>query len=473
MRNKKGYHIIRSIVNEERFSNYYCYYLFWVAVGYYLWKKILSITGYRFHPTDFELLHFYLQNKNLGRDSLVQAIAEVEDICGLEPWQLPGHSNIHSGDQVWYFFYRPSFKYRNSSRINRTTSKGYWKPTGKPRQIMARDMKTVIGKKKTLVFYKGRVGDQDKIKTGWIMNEYELNSTDLSNQTTFVLCKLKRKFGKDEVSCIEECQSSHYLPPNLGNYIENNANEAEAARCLTDKEDPNKMLEQVEVLDEHQGLEHQSMELWNSYLVSGSPSTGGTGSLPFVFGNLVAEYAIPNLPSVTGIPIEQEVPQDQSSTNEQGSNLGNLLPADERSNRYHLVIDNDGSTMPSNSRTDTAEDSVQIDLSNLAGPSMDEIFGKLEALEEVQGNSCGQTFDDWTLDAGISEDRKTPDAFDNQPSINEEQHLTCIDSLCCAGMMNSPHAVNMSRKRLRTDDEDLVWTSIPSNTERTLSPSLS
>ncbi|KAE8697993.1 histidine-containing phosphotransfer protein 1-like [Hibiscus syriacus] len=456
MRNKKGYHIIRSIANEERFSNYYCYYLFWVAVGYYLWKKILSITGYRFHPTDFELLHFYLHNKNLGRDSLVQAIAEVEDICGLEPWQLPGHSNIHSGDQVWYFFYRPSFKYQNSSRINRTTSEGYWKPTGKPRKIMARDMETEIGKKRTLVFYKGRVSDHEKIKTGWIMHEYELTATDLPNQTTFVLCKLKRKFGKDEVSCIEECQSSHYLPPNLGNYIENNANEAKAARCLTDREDPNKMLEQVEVLDDHQGLEHQSMELWNSYLVSGCPNTG---SLPFDFRNLDAEYAIPIHPSVNEIPIEQEEPQNQSSTNEQGRNLGNVVPSNERSNQY------DRSTMPSNSRTDTAEDSVQIDLSNSVGPSMDEIFGKLEALPEVngfvQGNSCGQMFDDWPLDYRMSEDGNTWDAFDNQTSINEEQNLTGIDSersLCCAGILDSPHAVNMSRKRLRTDYEDLVWT---------------
>ncbi|GMI66712.1 hypothetical protein HRI_000340500 [Hibiscus trionum] len=455
MRNKKGYHIIRPIANEERFSNYYCYYLFWVAVGYYLWKKILSITGYRFHPTDFELLHFYLHNKNLGRDSLVQAIAEVEDICGLEPWQLPGHSNIHSGDQVWYFFYRPCFKYQNSSRINRTTNDGYWKPTGKPRKIMARDMETEIGKKKTLVFYKGRVGDHNKIKTGWIMHEYELTAAH-PNQATFVLCKLKRKFGKDEVSCIEECPSSHYLPPNLGNYIKTNANEAEAARCLTDKADPNKMLEQVEVLDEHEGLEHQSMELLNSYLVSGWPSTDDTGYLPFDFGKLVAENAIPNHPSVTEIPIEQEVPQDQSGTDEQDNNLGNLVPADERSNQTDLVVDNEGSTMPSNSRTDTAEDSIQIDLSNFAEPSMDEIFAELEALPEVQGNSNGQMFDDM-----MSEDRKIHDAFDNQSGINEEQHLTAIGSdrsLCCAGVTESAHAINISRKRSRTGYEDLVWT---------------
>ncbi|KAK8711413.1 hypothetical protein V6N13_146695 [Hibiscus sabdariffa] len=387
MRNKKGYQII---ANEERFSNYPCYFLVWVAVGYYLWKKILGITGYRFHPTDFELLHFYLQNKNLGRDSLVQAIAEVDDICGLEPWQLPGHSNIHSGDQVWYFFHRPSFKYQNSSRINRTTNEGYWKPTGKPRKIMARDMATEIGKKKTLVFYKGHV---DKIKTGWIMHEYELIAT-LPNQTTFVLCKLKRKFEKDEVSCIEECQSSQYLPPNLGNYIENNANEAEAARCLTDKADPNKMLAQVEVHCCHYP---------------------------------VAENAIRNNPSVTEIPIEQEAPQEQSGSNE-------------RSNQHNSTVD----TIPSISKDDTAENSVQMDfISNMAGPSMDEVFEKLEGLAEVKGNSCGQVLDDW-----ISE---YLNAFEDQPSsIHEEQNLTALNNLSCADMMESPQAINLSRKKSRT-----------------------
>ncbi|KAL4355568.1 hypothetical protein GQ457_06G030960 [Hibiscus cannabinus] len=436
MRNKKGYQII---ANEERFSNYHCYFLVWVAVGYYLWKKILGITGYRFHPTDFELLHFYLQNKNLGRDSLVQAIAEVDDICGLEPWQLPGHSNIHSGDQVWYFFYRPSFKFKNSSRINRTTNQGYWKPTGKPRKIMARDMATEIGKKKTLVFYKGRI---DKIKTGWIMHEYELIAT-LPNQTTFVLCKLKRNFEKDEVSCIEECRSSQYLPPNLGNYIENNENEAEAARCLTDKADPNKMLAHVEALDDHEGLEleHHSMESWNSYLVSDLPINEGCRYL-------VAENAIRNNPLVTEIPIEQEAPQDPSGSNEQGSNIGNPVPADERSNQHNSTVDDDGYSIPSNSKDNTAENSVQMDfISNMAGPSMDEVFEKLEALAEVngsvKGNSCGQVLDDWI--SGYL------NAFEDQPSsIHEEQNLTALNNLSCADMMESPHAINLSRKKSRT-----------------------
>ncbi|TYI00190.1 hypothetical protein ES332_A11G115900v1 [Gossypium tomentosum] len=439
MRNKKGYHIIHPIPNEERFSSYYCYYLFWVAVGYYLWKKILTITGYRFHPTDFELLHYYLLNKNLGRDSLVQAIAELEDICGLEPWQLPGHSNIQSGDHVWYFFYRPSFKYQNGSRINRTTNEGYWKPTGKPRVIMARDQDIEIGKKRTLVFHKGRVNDNIKMKTGWIMHEYQLTAT-LPNQATFVLCKLKRKFGKAEVSCIEEGQPSHYLPPNLGNYIANNANQAEAARCLTANSDPNEMLTQLEALNDHEELEHQSIEWWNSYVGGGFPKHDGSGD----FGTHGAENAIPNHHLLTEITMGQEVLQDQSGTNEQDiSNLGDLGPGDERSNQHKLVMDDDGCNMPSNSENDTAEDSVKMDLSTFAGPSTDEeVFAGLEALPEAQGNRIGQMIDDWILDEGIR------NAFDNQCS-REEQNPTPITGGC--NLSFAPDALNIPRKRSRTD----------------------
>ena len=45
--------------------------------------------GYRFHPTDKELVDHYLWNKILDRDSLVQAIKEVDGIFNKDPWELP------------------------------------------------------------------------------------------------------------------------------------------------------------------------------------------------------------------------------------------------------------------------------------------------------------------------------------------------------------------------------------------------
>ena len=79
-------------------------------------------------------------------------------------------SLIKSDDPEWFFFSPQDFKNSNSNRTNRATKSGYWKVTGKYRKIKARGTNNVIGKKKILVFYRGRV--RGGVRTNWVMHEY-------------------------------------------------------------------------------------------------------------------------------------------------------------------------------------------------------------------------------------------------------------------------------------------------------------
>ncbi|CAA7061512.1 unnamed protein product [Microthlaspi erraticum] len=149
--------------------------------------------GFRFHPTDEELITYYLKRKINGQEIELDIIPEV-DLYKCEPWDLPGKSLLPSKDQEWYFFSPRDRKYPNGSRTNRATKAGYWKATGKDRRVSWRDRS--IGTKKTLVYYRGRA--PHGIRTGWVMHEYRLDETEcepsaFGMQEAYALCRVFKK----------------------------------------------------------------------------------------------------------------------------------------------------------------------------------------------------------------------------------------------------------------------------------------
>uniref|UniRef100_A0A453J3M5 NAC domain-containing protein n=1 Tax=Aegilops tauschii subsp. strangulata TaxID=200361 RepID=A0A453J3M5_AEGTS len=149
-----------------------------------------DLPGFRFHPTEEELLGFYLSRVALGKKLHFDIIGTL-NIYRHDPWDLPGMAKI--GEREWYFFVPRDRKAGSGGRPNRTTERGFWKATGSDRAIRSTgDPKRVIGLKKTLVFYQGRA--PRGTKTDWVMNEYRLPDTGAAPPSEdTVLCKVYRK----------------------------------------------------------------------------------------------------------------------------------------------------------------------------------------------------------------------------------------------------------------------------------------
>ncbi|XP_015879415.3 protein FEZ isoform X1 [Ziziphus jujuba] len=131
----------------------------------------VMLPGFRFHPTDEELVGFYLKRKIQLRPLPLELIKQV-DIYKYDPWDLPKLAS--TGEKEWYFYCPRDRKYRNSARPNRVTGAGFWKATGTDRPIYSSDGTKCIGLKKSLVFYRGRAAKG--IKTDWMMHEFRLPS---------------------------------------------------------------------------------------------------------------------------------------------------------------------------------------------------------------------------------------------------------------------------------------------------------
>lgn len=164
--------------------------------------------GFRFHPTDEELVAFYLRRKAGGMDLHSNVIAEV-DLYRFDPWELPNFSCISSREsEVWYFFHTSDKKYPKGHRTNRATLSGYWKATGRDRPILDSQSRSLLGVKKTLVFYKGRAPSGER--TDWVMHEYQLVGVSATESASpapappLVVCRIVKKKSKSSKSQVND-----------------------------------------------------------------------------------------------------------------------------------------------------------------------------------------------------------------------------------------------------------------------------
>ncbi|KAL6329252.1 hypothetical protein AAG906_014864 [Vitis piasezkii] len=154
----------------------------------------MVMPGFRFHPTEEELVEFYLRRKVEGKRFNVELITSL-DLYRYDPWELPALAAI--GEKEWFFYVPRDRKYRNGDRPNRVTTSGYWKATGADRMIRTENFRP-IGLKKTLVFYSGKA--PKGIRTSWIMNEYRLpqQETERSQKAEISLCRVYKRAGVED-----------------------------------------------------------------------------------------------------------------------------------------------------------------------------------------------------------------------------------------------------------------------------------
>ncbi|KAL7082286.1 hypothetical protein ACP275_14G089800 [Erythranthe tilingii] len=167
-------------------------------------EEEMVMPGFRFHPTEEELVEFYLRRKVEGKRFNVELITFL-DLYRYDPWELPGLAAI--GEKEWYFYVPRDKKYRNGDRPNRVTTSGYWKATGADRSIRSENLRS-IGLKKTLVFYSGKA--PKGIRTSWIMNEYRLphHETERLQKAEISLCRVYKRAGVEDHYSLPTTSSS-------------------------------------------------------------------------------------------------------------------------------------------------------------------------------------------------------------------------------------------------------------------------
>ncbi|KAI4389388.1 hypothetical protein MLD38_001618 [Melastoma candidum] len=147
--------------------------------------------GFRFHPTEEELVGYYLTRKINSSKIDLNVIVDI-DLYKMEPWDVEDRCKMgHEEQSEWYFFSHKDKKHPTGTRTNRATAAGFWTATGRDKAVASGNK--LIGMRKTLVFYSGRAPNGRK--TDWIMHEYRLQTSEHAppQDEGWVVCRAFKK----------------------------------------------------------------------------------------------------------------------------------------------------------------------------------------------------------------------------------------------------------------------------------------
>ncbi|XP_044494289.1 NAC domain-containing protein 90-like [Mangifera indica] len=153
--------------------------------------------GFRFYPTEVELISFYLHHKLHANSEdfsrIMDQVIPVVNIYDFNPWELPQFSQYlcHKDPEQWFFFVPRQESEVRGGRPNRLTTEGYWNATGSHGFVYSSNR--IVGGKRTMVFYRGRAPNGRK--TQWKMNEYNAIEREASTYARqhFSLCRVYKK----------------------------------------------------------------------------------------------------------------------------------------------------------------------------------------------------------------------------------------------------------------------------------------
>ncbi|XP_062191546.1 NAC domain-containing protein 83-like isoform X3 [Phragmites australis] len=136
--------------------------------------------GFRFRPTDEELVLQYLRRKAFGAPLPAAIIPVVQDLYGLDPWDIPGGSE----GERYFFAVRPAggggcAKSGAGSRCSRATASGRWEPAGKEKPVLLSRPcggSLLVGVRRAMAFAPRakKKASPASLTTGWVMHEYRL-----------------------------------------------------------------------------------------------------------------------------------------------------------------------------------------------------------------------------------------------------------------------------------------------------------